>query len=121
LSQNVSPLIINDLHRKSDRLLVQLGLPPDDPLEKQLAYFEHHQDKMLYQTYRAQGLFYGSGVIEGGCRSVVGQRLKESGMFWTETGATSVLTLRVALKSLRWDECWDALHDSHRLQIRLAA
>lgn len=103
------------------RRRAQLGAPPDDTLEKQIAYFEHHQDKMLYQTYRAQGLFYGSGVVEGGCRSVIGQRLKESGMFWTESGATSVLTLRVALKSLRWDECWNQLHDSHHLEIRLAA
>jgi hypothetical protein len=103
------------------RRLAQLGPQTDDTLEKQIAYFEHHQDKMRYQTYRAQGLFYGSGVIEGGCRSVVGQRLKESGMFWTAAGATSVLTLRVALKSRRWDECWDTLHDSHHLQIRLAA
>ena len=69
-----------------------LGAPPEDALEKQIAYFEHHQDKLRYQTYRAQGLFYGSGVIEGGCKSVIGQRLKESGMFWTEPGATSVLT-----------------------------
>jgi len=93
----------------------------DEALAKQIAYFEHHQDKMRYQTYREQGLFYGSGVIEGGCRSVIGQRLKESGMFWTEAGATSVLTLRVALKSHRWDECWDRLHDSQRLKIRAAA
>jgi hypothetical protein len=103
------------------RRLAQLGPQPDDTLEKQIAYFEHHQDKMLYQTYRAQGLFYGSGVVEGGCRSVVGQRLKESGMFWTEAEATSVLTLRVAPKSYRWDECWNQLHDSHHLKIRLAA
>lgn len=93
----------------------------EDSLAKQIAYFEHHQDKMRYQTYREQGLFYGSGVVEGGCRSVIGQRLKESGMFWTEAGATSVLTLRVALKSLRWDEGWDRLHDSQRLKIRAAA
>jgi hypothetical protein len=103
------------------RRLADLGVPPEDALAKQIAYFEHHQDKMRYQTYRKQGLFYGSGVIEGGCKSVIGQRLKESGMFWTEPGATSVLTLRVALKSHRWDECWDRLHDSHRLQIRAAA
>lgn len=112
---------VADVLAAARRRLAQLGPQTDDSLAKQLAYFEHHQDKMLYQTYRAQGLFYGSGVIEGGCRSVVGQRLKESGMFWTEAGATSVLTLRVALKSLRWDECWDALHDSHYLKIRLAA
>lgn len=103
------------------RRLADLDPPPENPLAKQIAYFEHHQDKMRYQTYRAQGLFYGSGVIEGGCKSVIGQRLKESGMFWTEPGARSVLTLRVALKSHRWDECWDRLHDSHRLKIKAAA
>jgi hypothetical protein len=103
------------------RRLAQLGPQPDDTLETQIAYFEHHQDKMRYATYRAQGLFYGSGVVEGGCRSVIGQRLKASGMFWTEKGAGSVLTLRVALKSHRWDECWDRLHDSHYLKTRLAA
>jgi hypothetical protein len=90
-------------------------------LEKQIAYFEQHQDKMRYKTYREQGLFYGSGVIEGGCKSVIGQRLKESGMFWTEPGAASVLTLRLALKSHRCDECWDRLHDSHYLNLRAAA
>jgi hypothetical protein len=94
---------------------------PDESLEKQIAFFEHHQDKMRYKTYRDQGLFYGSGVIEGGCRSVIGQRLKESGMFWTETGATSVLDLRIALKSNRWDECWNRLNNSEYLKIKVAA
>jgi len=103
------------------RRLKDLELPPDNALEKQIAYFEHHQDKMLYQTYRDQGLFYGSGVIEGGCKSVIGQRLKESGMFWTEAGATSVLSLRLALKSNRWDECWNRLNNSQSLKIRIAA
>lgn len=102
------------------RRLADLGPPPDDTLEKQIAFFEHHQDKMRYQTYRNQGLCYGSGVIEAGCKSVIGQRLKESGMFWTEPGATSVLNLRLALKSNRWDECWNRLHNSDQFQIKLA-
>jgi hypothetical protein len=101
--------------------LHDLGLSSDNALDKQIAYFEHHQDKMRYKTYRDQGLFYGSGVVEGGCRSVIGQRLKESGMFWTEAGATSVLHLRLALKSNRWDECWDRLNNSDYLKIKLAA
>lgn len=115
-NDQIGAVIAAAQHRLDD-----LGPPPDEALEKQIAYFEHHQDKMLYKTYREQGLFYGSGVVEGGCRSVIGQRLKESGMFWTETGATSVLTLRVALKSHRWDECWDRLHNSNYLKIRVAA
>lgn len=112
---------VDEVIAAARRRLGDMGQPPEDALAKQIAYFEHHQDKMRYQTYREQGLFYGSGVIEGGCKSVIGQRLKESGMFWTEQGASSVLTLRVALKSHRWDECWDRLHDSHYLKIRAVA
>jgi len=112
---------VGDVIAAARRRLKDLELPPENALEKQIAYFEHHQDKMLYQTYRDQGLFYGSGVIEGGCKSVIGQRLKESGMFWTETGATSVLSLRLALKSNRWDECWDRLNNSQSLKIKIAA
>lgn len=103
------------------RRLKDLGSEPPGTLEKQIAYFEHHRDKMLYKTYRDQGLFYGSGVIEGGCKSVIAQRLKESGMFWSEAGATSVLNLRLALKSNRWDECWNRLNNSNHLHIKLAA
>jgi hypothetical protein len=103
------------------RRLQELGPAAKDSLETQIAYFEHHQHRMRYKTYRQAGLFYGSGVIEAGCRAVIGQRLKNSGMFWTETGAKSVLDLRCALQGNRWDECWDGLHDSHRLKIRAAA
>lgn len=47
-----------------------------------------------------------SGVVEAGCRSVIGQRLKLSGMRWTETGATGILTLRCHEASNRWDQIW---------------
>jgi hypothetical protein len=103
------------------RRLRDLGADPGEELDKQIAYFEHHQSRMRYGTYREQGLFYGSGVIEAGCKAVIGQRLKESGMFWTESGASQVLALRCALKSNRWDECWERLHDSHYLKTRAAA
>jgi hypothetical protein len=112
---------VSEVIAAARRRLQDLGPSAPDTLEKQVAYFEHHQDKMRYQTYREQGLFYGSGVIEAGCKSVIGQRLKESGMFWTEAGATSVLNLRLALKSNRWDECWDRLNNSNYLKVKLAA
>jgi len=79
------------------RRLHDLGTPPEDTFEKQIAYFEPHQAKMRYKTYREQGLFYGSGAIEGGCKSVIGQPLKESEMFWTEAGTTSILNLHADL------------------------
>ena len=61
---------------------------------------------MNYGTYRRMGWFIGSGVVEAGCRTVVGKRLKQSGMFWSVTGATSVLDLRTLLLSQRFDSFW---------------
>ena len=52
------------------------------------------------------GLFVGSGVVEAGCKSVIGQRLKLSGMRWTERGATGILTLRCQEASDRWEQTW---------------
>jgi len=101
--------------------LVDLKKQPDDPLETQIAYFETHSKRMLYLSYHNQGFFYGSGVIEAGCKAVVGQRLKQSGMFWSESGAQSVLTLRCLLMSNRWDLCWDHLNNSGYLNVGSAA
>ena len=54
--------------------------------KKQIAYFQKNCERMLYATFRAAGYFIGSGVVEAGCRTVVGQRLKQSGMFWSSNG-----------------------------------
>lgn len=62
---------------------------------------------MRYATFRAAGYFIGSGVVEAGCRTVVGQRLKQSGMFWSSGGAQNVLALRSAILSNRFDAYWD--------------
>ena len=98
-----------------------LGPLPDDSLQKQIAFFENHREHMLYLTYRQQGLFYGSGVIEAGCKTVVGQRLKLSGMFWSAPGAQNILSLRCTLLSNQWDPAWDCLLDSSYLRTRAIA
>jgi hypothetical protein len=61
---------------------------------------------MLYGTYRRAGYFLGSGVVEAGCKSVVGARLKCSGMHWTEEGAAHVLALRCLVLSGLFDAFW---------------
>jgi len=58
---------------------------------KEIGYFENNQSRMLYGTYRALGFFYGSGVVEAGCKTVIGGRCKGSGMRWSEPGATHIL------------------------------
>ena len=74
--------------------------------DKALHYFEVNAHRMHYAWYRSLGLFTGSGVVEAGCRSVIGQRLKLSGMRWTEGGATGILTLRCQEASDRWEQTW---------------
>ena len=101
--------------------LVELGRPPDGPLGKQIAYFEHHRDRMLYRSFHNRGFFCGSGVVEAGCKTVVGQRLKQSGMFWSEPGAHNILALRCLLLSHRWDLCWDRLHQTPDPSAQAAA
>ena len=54
----------------------------------------------------APGLFVGSGAVEAGCKAVIGQRLKFSGMHWSQPGATGILTLRCQQASGRWEEIW---------------
>ena len=70
-------------------------------------YFEKNKKRMRYNRFRAEGLFVGSGIIEAGCRSVIGQRLKQSGMHWTVSGANSILSLRCILRSGRWEDFWE--------------
>jgi hypothetical protein len=74
--------------------------------QKQIAYFERNRSKMLYQNFRAAGYFIGSGVVEAGCKTVVGQRLKQSGMLWSRKGASHLLAVRCALLSGWFEDFW---------------
>jgi hypothetical protein len=74
---------------------------------KQIRYFEKNAARMRYADYRTQGLFVGSGVVEAGCRSVVGLRCKKPGMFWSRRGAHAILQTRCSLLSRRYDADWD--------------
>ena len=80
-------------------------------VEKELGYFVHNVGRMQYGTFRRQGFFIGSGVIEAGCKTVIGARCKQSGMFWGESGAENVLALRCIHSSRRLADFWkDRLH-----------
>lgn len=76
--------------------------------QKEIEYFENNRSRMQYQTYVQAGYFIGSGVVEAGCKSVVGQRLKQSGMRWSVAGARQILNFRCALASGLFDTLWDA-------------
>ncbi len=70
-------------------------------------YFATNAARMNYPKFRKQHLFVGSGVIEAGCKTVIGHRLKQSGMFWTVRGANSILALRCSHLNGRFENYWE--------------
>lgn len=96
-----------------DRILRQARkyLPLQEDLrqlvETELGYFDTNRCRMQYSCFRRQGLFVGSGVVEAGCKSVIGQRLKRSGMEWSVRGANSIIALRCNIQSGRFEEYWE--------------
>lgn len=76
-------------------------------LQGEIAYFEKNRERMRYAEFRKQGLFIGSGVVEAGCRCVIGLRLKQSGMHWTVKRANHVIALRCCILSARWEDFWE--------------
>lgn len=78
-------------------------------LDKALGYFVTNAERMRYAHFRELGHFVGSGAVEAGCKAVVGQRLKLSGMRWSVRGAAGIVTLRCQEASDRWDEIWHRL------------
>jgi hypothetical protein len=82
-----------------------------DELDTALGYFETNAPRMRYHWFRQCGLFVGSGVVEAGCKSVIGQRLKSSGMRWTVAGAGAITALRCREASSQWEAIWNNPHN----------
>ena len=111
---------VQDLLRQAREKAGQLTGQTAEAAGKQIGYFERNQSRMLDGTYRALGFFYGSGVVEAGCKTVIGARCKGSGMLWSEPGAAHILDLRRALFSNQFDQIWDRLNQSDYLRLRMA-
>lgn len=74
---------------------------------KRINYFAERQEQMRYGEFRRQGLFVGSGVIEAGCKTLIGKRLKQSGMFWSVAGANAIIAARCCIYSGRFEQFWE--------------
>jgi hypothetical protein len=79
-----------------------------DKLRIEADYFEKNAERMRYPKFRRQHLFVGSGVIEAGCKTVIGSRLKQSGMFWTVRGANAIIALRCCHLNNRFEDYWES-------------
>ena len=81
--------------------------PMVEKIRTEADYFERNAERMRYPKFRRQHLFVGSGVIEAGCKTVIGSRLKQSGMFWTLRGANAILALRCSHLNGRFEDYWE--------------
>jgi hypothetical protein len=79
-----------------------------ESIHSEAKYFEGNAQRMRYPEFRRQKLFVGTGVIEAGCKTVIGSRLKQSGMFWTVRGANAIIALRCCRLSGEFENYWEA-------------
>jgi hypothetical protein len=81
--------------------------PRAEKIRTEADYFERNAERMRYPKFRRQHLLVGSGVIEAGCKTVIGSRLKQSGMFWTVRGANAIWALRCSHLNGRFENYWE--------------
>ena len=90
------------------RSIVSSNVEVAEKIRTEANYFERNKARMRYPKFRRQHLFVGSGVIEAGCKTVIGSRLKKSGMFWTVRCANAILALRCCHLNGRFEDYWEA-------------
>lgn len=95
------------------RLIEKLGVHAEkhDEARKGVDYFTRNKERMRYPEFREQGLCTSTGVVEAGCKVAIGTRLKRAGMHWTVRGANSIIALRCAKLSGRFDEFRNLMSD----------
>jgi hypothetical protein len=94
---------------KIDDILEALRAHQDtnEEARKCLTYVLRNKNRMRYPLFRARGLCVSTGVVEAGCKVVVGTRLKRAGMHWTVAGADAILALRCCKLSGRFEDFWE--------------
>jgi hypothetical protein len=77
-------------------------------ISKAVTYFSNHLHQMNYAEYVSKNMPIGSGVIEAACKVIIKQRMCNSGMKWTDSGAKTVLLLRCFNKTDgKWQQFWE--------------
>jgi hypothetical protein len=103
-----------------DDLLAALSIhaATNEEARQCLGYVTTNRERMRYPKLRAQGLCVSSGVVEAGCKVVVGARLKRAGMRWTLAGADAIIALRCCLLSGRFEASWERRSRRARAAVR---
>jgi hypothetical protein len=71
-----------------------------------IRYLASKQEFLRYDQALAAGWPIATGVIEGACRHLIGDRLDITGARWGLDGAEAVLTLRAVISNGDFEEYW---------------
>jgi hypothetical protein len=88
-------------------------------IERELKYFRKRRHRMRYAEMKAEGLPIGTGVTEAACKTLVTQRMKQSGMRWGRDGGQAILNLRGWAQSDRFDRAWAMIAATYQADITL--
>ena len=72
-----------------------------------IQYIWKNRRRMRYPKFHKQGLCTSTGVVEAGCKIVIGTRLKRAGMHWSVKGANAIIALRCSKLSGRFEDFWE--------------
>lgn len=107
MKQQSARPVLKEARRLAAEHPERLDAAQKETIGREIAYFETNAARTRYGHFRQAGFFIGSGVVEAGCKTVVGRRLKASGMFWSEHGAEDLLSLRCLLLGPHFDAAWE--------------
>lgn len=82
-----------------------------------VTYFTNNQHRMKYAEAKNNNYPIGSGIVEASCKTLVGQRLKRSGMSWQRNGGQGILTFRSLIKSQRFDKAWGIIAAHYKYNV----
>jgi hypothetical protein len=116
--------ILRDDEGGVDRVIAALRYlrdkhPKRELLERELKFFRRNRKRMRYWEFVEKGLPIGSGVVEAACKTLVAQRMKQSGMRWAHEGGQAILTARGWSQSGRFDEAWALLAATFQVQVTI--
>lgn len=89
LKQGQALQVLEEIRQRADKVADR------DSAIKEINYFRNNLSRMEYDCYLARGFPIGSGLVEGGCKFVVGKRFKGNGMRWKRKDNIRVLRVRV--------------------------
>ena len=119
--QEMREVLLEDCGGVDDVIRFLAALRTEHPRKRRIAqvlsYFRKHRQRMRYFELRELGMPVGSGPVEAACKSLVAQRMKQSGMRWGMDGGQAILTIRGWSQSERFDHAWAILAATYHLQV----